>query len=97
MDRQKGFIGAFLQRAELWDISKKLPLTELAGNRRVLIENHQCIMQFTPHCICVKVSFGCIRVTGQNLALSQMSCTKLVIDGDVESVVFQKKDTCRRK
>ena len=97
MKRPASFISKLLQQAELNDVSKKIPLTEIAGTGRVLIENHQSIMQYSPQCICVKVCFGCIRVTGKRLRLAQITGTQLVICGDIEGAILFKKDECRRK
>ena len=97
MARSFGFVGKLLQQAELVDISKHIPLTEVAGCERVLIENHQCIMQYTPQCICVKVKFGCIRIQGSGLTLSQMTASQVVVNGSIESLSFLKKDSCGRR
>ncbi len=41
-----------------------LPLTEIAGDRRVLIENHLGITEYGPEKIQVRVRFGAICVQG---------------------------------
>lgn len=97
MDRQIGLIGKLFQQADLTDISKNIPLTEVAGNSRVLVENHQCIMQYTTRCICVKVKFGCIKILGNKLNLAKMTSTQVVINGDIESISFLNKDSIGRR
>ena len=90
-------VSRLLQQADLCDLHKKLPLTEVVGCERVLIENHLCILQYTPQCICVKVSFGCVRITGNGLQLSQMTTTQVVVNGKIENVSFLNKENSGRR
>jgi len=69
-----------------------LPLIEVAGDRRVLVENHRGVQQYTPQCICIRVSFGDICVSGEALRLAQMSAGQLTIYGQIDSVKL-----CRRE
>ncbi len=63
-----------------------LPLVEIAGERRVLIENHQGVVEYGSQCIRVKVKFGQICVNGCGLELSRMTKGQLIISGRVDSV-----------
>lgn len=63
-----------------------LPLAELAGDKRVLIENHQGVTEYGEERICVKVSFGILCVCGQELALHSMSKQQLVICGRIDRI-----------
>lgn len=69
----------------------KLPLVELAGHKRALIENHSGVTQYSMHEICVKVRFGQIRILGNGLTLSRMTKEQLIIIGDIESVSLCKE------
>lgn len=62
------------------------PLVEIAGQRRVLIENHLGVTQYGCDAIRVRVKYGAICVCGQRLELSKMSRGQLVITGCIDSV-----------
>ncbi len=68
-----------------------LPLIEIAGEHRVLIENHCGVMQYGDMEISVRVKFGCIKISGNGLMLSRMSKQQLIISGEIDSVSL-----CRR-
>lgn len=63
-----------------------LPIVELAGNRRVLIENHRGVREYSRERIGVKVKSGMVVVCGQGLELSHMTKQQLVIQGTIEGI-----------
>lgn len=63
-----------------------VPLVEIAGYRRVLVEHHLGVTQYSTEAVCLNVKFGSIRVTGCDLVISKMSKEQLVISGIIESV-----------
>ena len=63
-----------------------LPLVEIAGHQRVLVENHKGIVEYGPETICVKVKFGQICIRGSQLELAKMTKGQLIITGCVECV-----------
>lgn len=83
--------GMWLQRlAEGADLPSEplpgLPVAELAGDRRLLIENHQGVTEYCRERISVKVKFGQLRVCGAGLELARMTKEQLVICGRIDSV-----------
>lgn len=66
------------------------PLVELVGQQRVLIENHRGVVQYGDAEICVRVSYGCIRVCGRDLRLMRMNRQQLIISGCVDSILLCK-------
>ena len=64
----------------------KVPLIELYGGRRVLIENHAGVQEYTDDFICVRVKCGQVCISGRNLRLALMSQERLVICGCIDSV-----------
>ena len=64
---------------------------ELAGESRVLIENHFGITQYCGDKICVKVKYGHIAVCGCNLELNRMTKDELVITGRIDSINIQRR------
>lgn len=67
------------------------PIVEIAGERRVLIENHLGVIQYSREQICVKVKFGNIRVCGCGLELAQMTRYQLVISGRIDQVSLARR------
>ena len=63
-----------------------VPIVEIAGDKRVLIENHSGVTEYSPQRISVRVSFGCIYICGDNMELSCMSGQQLVIGGRIDNV-----------
>lgn len=68
-----------------------IPVVELAGDRRVLIENHFGVREYSRERIGVKVKFGLVVVCGQGLELSRMTRQQLVIRGAVDSVCLERR------
>ena len=66
----------------------KLPLVEIAGERRVLIENHCGVTGYGSQEICVKVRFGHIIICGNGLELVRMTKEQLVVMGTIDGVRF---------
>lgn len=63
-----------------------LPLVEISGQDRVLIENHLGVTQYGRESISVRVKFGQIRVSGCDLELARMTKEQLVITGRIDGV-----------
>ena len=70
-----------------------LPILELAGDRRILIERHSGVIEYGAERICVRVSYGTVAVNGCGLELIRMTHQQLVIAGRVDSVCIQRR--CR--
>lgn len=60
-----------------------VPIVELYGNRRVLIEGHCAVTQYTDNCITVKTSCGAVAISGHNLHLAVLTKEQLVIVGSI--------------
>lgn len=68
-----------------------VPLVELAGDRRVLIENHRGVLEYSDRRIGVRVGFGCVLIQGQELCLGKMTRQSLVIHGQIHSVSLERR------
>lgn len=64
----------------------RVPLVELAGERRVLIENHHGVRAYGPEEILVSVSYGSVAICGTQLELACMNGEKLIITGNIDSI-----------
>ena len=68
-----------------------LPIIEIAGNKRVLIEHHCGVTQYGCNCIWVNVKNGCICVEGSNLELAKMTANMLIISGCIQCVRLERR------
>ena len=68
-----------------------LPIIEIAGNRRVLIEHHCGVTQYGCRSICVNVKNGCVCIEGSNLELSKMTAKMLIISGCIDCVRLERR------
>lgn len=87
MGRKGVWVDKLARSADLLDEPiPGLPLIEIAGDRRVLIENHCGVIAYSPEQICVKVKYGQISVMGGCLELAKMDRGQLIISGTIRSV-----------
>ena len=68
----------------------QLPLVEIAGDCRVLIEHHLGVIAYGTEEICVKVKYGTISVCGCRLELARMIKEQLIISGRIDKVVLNR-------
>ncbi len=80
----------FRKLAEEVDLSAEpmpgLPIAELAGDRRLLIEHHQGVSAYSREMICIQVKYGSLRVCGNGLELVRMTREQLVIRGRIDAI-----------
>ncbi len=87
MGRKRSFVDRLAAVTDLQDEPiPGLPLVEIAGDRRVLIENHQGVTQYGRQSIQVRVKFGAVCICGAGLELARMTRGQLVISGRIDSV-----------
>ena len=67
------------------------PIVEVAGDRRVLIENHFGVKAYSRDQIVVKVKYGCVCIYGCGLELMHMTKERLVIRGRIDGVTLQRR------
>lgn len=63
-----------------------IPLVEISGENRVLIENHKGVCQYGADKICVKVKYGQIAIQGCGLEMARMTREQLIIRGRIDCV-----------
>lgn len=92
MTKGKDILRRLTRNGELQDQPLPgLPIVELAGNRRVLIENHRGVREYSRGRIGVNVKSGLVVVCGQGLELSRMTRELLVIQGIIEGVLLEER------
>lgn len=69
-----------------------VPVVELAGDRRVLIERHGGVTQYSRERICVKVRYGQVLVCGCDLELTRMTREQLVISGRINGIQLLRRE-----
>lgn len=67
-----------------------LPLVEIAGDRRVLIEHHCGVTQYGRCRISVRVKFGAVVIVGDRLELTRMTGQQLIISGRIDYVQLER-------
>jgi len=66
-----------------------VPLLELTGMNRVLVENHKGILKYNNDEICIRTKDGIICVSGSGLIIKYLSRERVVMSGKVHSVKLQ--------
>ena len=66
-----------------------MPVIEIAGEKRVLIEHHGGISEYSGVRIGVKVRFGTVWIIGKDLEVIRMSAEQLIISGRIDCVQLQ--------
>ena len=65
-----------------------LPLVELLGNSRMLVENHKGLICYSTEEVQIKVKGGLLCVNGKGLSVCKMTNCALVIKGCICSLEF---------
>lgn len=65
-----------------------IPLVEIAGDRRVLVENHCGVCEYGTERIRVRLSYGQLCVCGSGMELARMNREQLIISGHIDSVTL---------
>lgn len=81
--RLKDYLPEKAVNPELFPI---VPIVELAGSHRVLVENHLGVTQYSTEMIGIKMKYGGIRICGCGLTLEHMTRVKLIITGRIDSI-----------
>lgn len=95
--------GDSMKRTDVWErlsdhadlpgeTAPGMPVVELAGDRRVLIEHHKGVTSYSAAEIGVRVSYGEVVVRGECLELTRMTKEQLIITGCIQGIAL-----CRRR
>lgn len=80
-----------ISRPDKPEISSKLPLVEIAGDKRILVENHLGVVGYSTEEIQIKVSYGVLCITGCGLKFTQIQREQLVINGRIDTVMLLRR------
>lgn len=73
------------------DIFPIVPIVELAGSHRVLVENHLGVTQYSTERIGIKMNYGEMQINGCGLILEQMTKVKLVVTGRIDGICLLRR------
>lgn len=69
-----------------------VPIVELAGSHRVLVENHLGVIQYSTEKIGIKMKYGEIQICGCGLTLEHMTRVKLIVTGRIDGICLLRGD-----
>ena len=67
-----------------------IPIMELAADKRMVIENHDGVVEYSDTRICVSIRNGVYRISGAHLSLSYMSRFQLIITGRIDMISIER-------
>ena len=68
-----------------------VPVVELAGDRRGLLDRPGGVTEYSGERICVKVRYGLVCICGCGLELACMTREQLVVTGRIDAVQLQRR------
>lgn len=77
--------------SQLEDSLGILPLVEVAGDRRVFVEHHQGVVQYSKEIVSIRVRYGILTIHGSGLELRHMSRTQLAVAGAINSITLERR------
>lgn len=93
MKQRKGLLERLTEEVDLpGEALPGVPLVELAGDRRVLIENHSGVTEYGRDKIRVQVHYGQLCICGCGLELARMTKEQLIITGRIDSVTLIRRE-----
>ena len=81
-----------LEKTVYPELFPAIPIVELAGGSRVLIENHLGVIQYSREQIGIKMKYGEIQINGCGLTLEQMTRVKLVVTGRIDGICLHRRE-----
>ena len=67
-------------------------IVELMGDRRVLVEHHRGVQEYSRETIGVRVNYGVLQISGCDLELVQMTREQLIVRGTVHQLTLCRRD-----
>lgn len=93
MGKNDHWVQRLADRADLHGESLPgVPVMELAGDRRVLIERHRGVTEYSAERICVLLCYGTLCICGGGLELIRMTRDQLVISGRIDGISIRRRN-----
>ena len=68
-----------------------VPIVEIAGDSRVLVERHGGVIAYDPEEIQIRVRYGLVSITGCSMELTQMTQDQLIISGQIDCIALRRR------
>lgn len=87
MNDRESWLQRLTERADLTtEPLPGIPIAELAGDRRLLVENHSGVTEYSPMKIGIRVRYGSLQICGCGLTLTRMTKEHLLVKGRIDSI-----------
>ena len=87
--RDRNWANRFADATDLQDTSLPgVPLIEIAGNRRVLMEHHCGVKEYGRQRIVIQTKDNLVAVEGEMLELTKMTPQQLIVSGKIHAVTL---------
>ena len=88
---QQSWRAYLLEMTELPDEKIGHSIIELAGDSRVLIENHSGMQYYSEDRIGVKVSYGRVIIEGNDLEIGEICKKQLIVVGKIKQIILEQE------
>lgn len=68
-----------------------VPVVEIAGSNRVLVERHQGVLAYSDESIEIRQCYGVLSISGEDLQLREMTKEQLVIFGKIHNLEIRRR------
>lgn len=93
MRKRNHFIEKFSTGSEFHeDVFFSLPIIEISGENRVLIENHLGVREYGREKISINMKYGFVDICGVQLELREMTKEQLVISGVIHNISLVRRN-----
>lgn len=92
MKKRRSILDYLSEKSDDPEALPVLPILELAGGNRVLVENHLGVVYYSGEVVGIQVKYGTLRICGCGLLLRHMTKTKLVVTGRIDQIVLIRKE-----
>lgn len=72
------------------EVTSTIPRLTNLGFKKLVIENYKNILEYQDFFIRINTSIGIININGYGLKMEEMTKDDIVIEGEIESVDFEK-------
>ena len=65
-----------------------IPIVSITGNKEIIIENYQGIIEYTNYVVRVRTRIGELKITGQNLNIIYFTSDDMLITGEIRVIEY---------
>ena len=90
MLKKRGLLQELAERTDLpTEAVPGLTVAELWGKNRVLVENHNGVLEYEREKILIKASYGRLKIMGRDLHLNLMTGEQVIISGTISGMTVE--------